>query len=41
MAVALDHASLGIHVWDLTERMIERYEKVFPLSPSLGAWLPC
>lgn len=30
MAVALDHASLGTHIWDLTERMIERYEKVFP-----------
>lgn len=41
MADALDHASLGLHVWDLTPRTIETYEKVTFTHSNHTAYLSC
>lgn len=41
MVDALDHASLGLHVWDLTPRTIESYEKVVLTYSKYTEYLLC
>lgn len=32
MVDALDYAGLGLHIWDLTPKTIEYFEKVIPFT---------